>query len=196
MSEAPAKRYISTQQAAFIGVGAMVGAGIFSLLGAAGEVAGRCRLAVVPARRRHRRAAGLLVRQARRQLPVGRRPARVRQPGLRRRPRRDGGRLADLLAQRHRHGDGRRLVRELRQLGVRRRQRRLGEGLRGRPARDDDRPQRRRLERRRPGPEPRRLRRHRHPGVLRRGDDREHRTGQPRAVDLSAVRRTSCRASR
>ena len=36
MSEAPAKRYISTQQAAFIGVAAMVGAGIFSLLGAAG----------------------------------------------------------------------------------------------------------------------------------------------------------------
>src|SRR6186997_1298775 len=40
MSEAPAKRYISTQQAAFIGVGAMVGAGIFSLLGTAGEIAG------------------------------------------------------------------------------------------------------------------------------------------------------------
>jgi amino acid transporter len=34
------RRYISTQQAAFIGVAAMVGAGIFSLLGAAGEVAG------------------------------------------------------------------------------------------------------------------------------------------------------------
>ena len=33
-------RHISTQQAAFIGVAAMVGAGIFSLLGAAGEVAG------------------------------------------------------------------------------------------------------------------------------------------------------------
>ncbi len=32
--------YISWRQAAFIGVGAMVGAGIFSLLGAAGEVAG------------------------------------------------------------------------------------------------------------------------------------------------------------
>jgi len=40
MNEAPAKRYISTQQAAFIGVAAMVGAGIFSLLGAAGAVAG------------------------------------------------------------------------------------------------------------------------------------------------------------
>ena len=41
MSEAAAPaRHISTQQAAFIGVAAMVGAGIFSLLGAAGEVAG------------------------------------------------------------------------------------------------------------------------------------------------------------
>src|SRR3954471_13713303 len=33
-------RTLSVRQAAFIGVGAMVGAGIFSLLGAAGEVAG------------------------------------------------------------------------------------------------------------------------------------------------------------
>ena len=38
-SEAP-RRTIGTAQAAFIGVAAMVGAGIFSLLGAAGEVAG------------------------------------------------------------------------------------------------------------------------------------------------------------
>ena len=34
------KKYYSVRQAAFIGVGAMVGAGIFALLGAAGEVAG------------------------------------------------------------------------------------------------------------------------------------------------------------
>ncbi|SNY29793.1 APC family permease [Paractinoplanes atraurantiacus] len=33
-------KYLSVRQAAFIGVGAMVGAGIFALLGAAGEVAG------------------------------------------------------------------------------------------------------------------------------------------------------------
>jgi amino acid transporter len=33
-------RHVNTREAAFIGVGAMVGAGIFSLLGAAGEVAG------------------------------------------------------------------------------------------------------------------------------------------------------------
>jgi amino acid transporter len=36
----PAKKHVSTWQAAFIGVGAMVGAGIFSLLGSAGAVAG------------------------------------------------------------------------------------------------------------------------------------------------------------
>ncbi len=36
----PGRRTISTLQAAFIGVAAMVGAGIFSLLGTAGEVAG------------------------------------------------------------------------------------------------------------------------------------------------------------
>jgi amino acid transporter len=35
-----ARRTLSTRQAAFIGVGSMVGAGIFALLGAAGEVAG------------------------------------------------------------------------------------------------------------------------------------------------------------
>ena len=37
----PATKYLTVRQAAFIGVGAMVGAGIFALLGAAGEVAGR-----------------------------------------------------------------------------------------------------------------------------------------------------------
>lgn len=36
----PSRRALSVRQAAFIGVGAMVGAGIFALLGAAGEVAG------------------------------------------------------------------------------------------------------------------------------------------------------------
>src|SRR3954464_1622591 len=37
---ADAARTLSIRQASFIGVGAMVGAGIFALLGAAGEVAG------------------------------------------------------------------------------------------------------------------------------------------------------------
>jgi amino acid transporter len=36
----PEKKYLNVRQAAFIGVGAMVGAGIFALLGAAGAVAG------------------------------------------------------------------------------------------------------------------------------------------------------------
>jgi amino acid transporter len=39
-SEAAPRQTMTVRQAAFIGVGAMVGAGIFSLLGAAGEVAG------------------------------------------------------------------------------------------------------------------------------------------------------------
>jgi amino acid transporter len=34
------KKFLTVRQAGFIGVGAMVGAGIFALLGAAGEVAG------------------------------------------------------------------------------------------------------------------------------------------------------------
>jgi amino acid transporter len=38
--ESTSTRHLSVRQAAFIGVGAMVGAGIFSLLGPAGEVAG------------------------------------------------------------------------------------------------------------------------------------------------------------
>jgi amino acid permease len=37
---------LTVRQAAFIGVGAMVGAGIFSLLGAAGEVAGATAVAL------------------------------------------------------------------------------------------------------------------------------------------------------
>lgn len=40
MAEAATKAKLNVRQAAFIGVGAMVGAGIFALLGAAGEVAG------------------------------------------------------------------------------------------------------------------------------------------------------------
>jgi hypothetical protein len=35
-----ARKYLSVREATFIGVGAMVGAGIFALLGAAGEVSG------------------------------------------------------------------------------------------------------------------------------------------------------------
>src|SRR5438045_3962083 len=37
---APQQKYLTVRQAAFIGIGAVVGAGIFALLGVAGEVAG------------------------------------------------------------------------------------------------------------------------------------------------------------
>src|SRR5579864_2398071 len=40
MSSPEEKKHLTVRQAAFIGVGAMVGAGIFALLGAAGAVAG------------------------------------------------------------------------------------------------------------------------------------------------------------
>ena len=39
-AQSGSRHYLNVRQAAFIGIGAMVGAGIFSLLGAAGEVAG------------------------------------------------------------------------------------------------------------------------------------------------------------
>ena len=54
------KRYLTVRQAAFIGVGAMVEAGIFALLGAVGEVAGAAGAAVIADRRVRRGAAGLL----------------------------------------------------------------------------------------------------------------------------------------
>jgi hypothetical protein len=82
---APENRYYSVRQAAFIGVGAMVGAGIFALLGAAGEVAGGG-VAVVPDRRGRRGLAGLFLRQAGRPVPVGRGPAGVRGEEHRQRP--------------------------------------------------------------------------------------------------------------
>ena len=81
------------QQAAFIGVAAlMVGAGVVLSASAqrARSTGGSCRLAVVPARRRDRRPAGLFVRQVGAvgaKFPsAGGVAARVRQPGVRRRP--------------------------------------------------------------------------------------------------------------
>ena len=107
---------LNVRQAAFIGVGAMVGAG--HLRAARRGRRGRRRggLDLVPARRCRRRPAGLLVRQVRRPLPVGGRAARVRRPRLRRRPRHRRHRLADPRGQRHRHRHGRGVVRQLREL--------------------------------------------------------------------------------
>src|SRR5262245_36121023 len=56
-------RHFNVRQAAFIGVGAMVGAGIFSLLGAAGEVAGAAVWLSFGPPRVHRRPPGFLVRK-------------------------------------------------------------------------------------------------------------------------------------
>ena len=108
----------------------MVGAGIFALLGAAGEVAGAAVWLSFLIAGVRRRAAGLLVRQVRRPLPVGRRAARVRRPRLRQRARDRRHRLAAPGRQRdhHRHGGG--VVRQLRQRGLRRRRRDWTEGLR------------------------------------------------------------------
>ncbi len=111
--------HVSTRQAAFIGVGAMVGAGIFSLLGAAGEVAGAAvwlsfLLAGVIAALQGYSFAKLGAK-----YPVGRRPPRVRQSGLRRRPHRDRDCVADVRREQHRDGHGRGVVREVRERQLR-----------------------------------------------------------------------------
>ena len=82
----PDKKYLTVRQAAFIGVGAMVGAGIFALLGAAGEVAGAAvwlsfLIAGVIAGLQGYSFAKLGAR-----YPTRRGHARVRREGIRRRP--------------------------------------------------------------------------------------------------------------
>ena len=140
----PASRKLGVRQAAFIGVGAMVGAGIFSLLGAAGEVAGAAvwlsfllagAIAVLQGYSfakfgaRYPSAGGLLEYVA-----AG--SATATSPA---------SRLAAPRRQRDRHRDGGGVVRQLRQRGRRRRQRGLGQGLR-RPRRGGhDRAEHRRL---------------------------------------------------
>ena len=156
------RRSLSVRQAAFIGVGAMVGAGIFALLGCCRR-GGRCSgLDLVPPRRRRRRTAGLLVRQVRGPVPLGRRLPRVRHPGLGRGPLHRRPRLAAARGQRDHHRDGRGLLRQLRQRG-RRRQRRLGEAVRGADPAGDVSPEHPRLPGRREGADRGRRRRRRHP---------------------------------
>src|SRR5437762_14239489 len=123
------ERYLTVRQAAFIGVGAMVGAGIFALLGAAGEVAGAAvwlsfLLAGVFAAlqgysfarlgARYPSAGGLLEYVAK---------------GFGDGHFTRGDRMADVLGERDRDGHGGGLVRQLRQRNVRRDQRRVGPGL-------------------------------------------------------------------
>ena len=151
---------------------------------------GGCRcLAVVPARRRGRRPAGLLVRQVRCPVPVGRWPARVRRAWVRRRPRHRSHRLVDPGRQRHRHGHGRSVVRQLCRLGGCGWRGGVGQGLRGAGGSGDDDAQRRRITSGRPDPDGRRCRRDRHPHRVRRGDTRQHGPGSAGLLRLPAVRR-------
>ena len=75
--ESPATR-LSVRQAAFIGVAAMVGAGIFSLLGAAGEVAGAAVWLSFLIAGAIAGTPGILLFEVRRPLPLGRRAPRIR----------------------------------------------------------------------------------------------------------------------
>ena len=120
---------------------------------------------LVPPRRRCRRPAGLLLREARSAVPLGRRVPGVRRPGWGRGPlhRRPG--VAAARGQRDHHRDGGGVLRQLCQRCCRR-QRRLGQAVRrARPARDGE-PERPRLPGRRQGPDGGRHRRHRHPLVF------------------------------
>lgn len=161
-----ASRKLTVRQAAFIGVGATVGAGIFSLLGAAGEGCRHGRLAVVPDRGRDRPAAGILLRQVRRPLPLGGRPARVRRAGTRQRPPHRHHRVADPGRQRHRHRHGRGLVRKLCQRRPHRRQHRVDQGLRGAAGAGHDPPEHPRFAGGSQDPDGHRLRRAHHPHAV------------------------------
>ena len=168
----------------------MVGAGIFSLLGAAGEVAGSAvwlsfilagAVAVLQ---------GYSFAKIGARYPSGGRPARVRRPRLRQRPHHGRHRLAGARRERDHHRDGGGLVRQLR--GRRDRGGGLGvrdEGLRRAPDRRDVGPQRLRLAGRREGPVDRRRRRDRHPVRLRGHDPRHGRLRAAGAIGLSAARR-------
>ena len=106
-----AKKYISWPQAAFIGVAAMVGAGIFSLLGAAGEVAGSAVwlsfvLAGIIAGLQGYSFAKLGAR-----VPVGGRSSRIRPSWLRRRAFHRHRRLDDVFGEHHCDRDGGGVVR-------------------------------------------------------------------------------------
>ena len=131
-------RRFGTREAAFIGVGAMVGAGIFSLLGTAGEVAGSAvwisflLAGIVAALQgysfaklgaRFPSAGGLIeyINQG-----FGAATSRRSWPG---------SLLRNIIVT----GDGGGVVRQLRELRVRQRRRGLGEGLRDRARGRDDR---------------------------------------------------------
>ena len=122
-------REMSVRGAAFLGIGAMVGAGHLRAARRGRRRRGLGRLALVPARRRRRVAARLHRRQARRPLPVLGRAVRLPDAGLRERAAGRHRLLARLLRRdRDRLLDGRGLLRELRDVALRRRRRRRAPG--------------------------------------------------------------------
>ena len=92
-TDTPRTRYVSTREAAFIGVGAMVGAGIFSLLGTAGEVAGSAVWLSFVLAGGIAALQGYSFAKLGARYPTRGRPARVRQPGIRR-----SGHVATIIA--------------------------------------------------------------------------------------------------
>ena len=180
-------KYLTVRQAAFIGVGAMVGAGIFALLGAAGEVAGAAVwlsfliagfVAVLQGYSfaklgaRYPSAGGLLEY-------VAKATGNGHFTGI--------TRLADVPGQRDRDGHGGGVVRELRRLDVRRREPGVDQVLRGGDHPGDDRGERGRVRaggRRADGD---RLRRARDIVGVRGGHAGEHHPVAAGAVEVPAV---------
>ena len=181
---------MSVRGAAFLGIGAMVGAGIFALLGEAGAIAGAAvwlsfLLAGIVAALLGYTVVKLGVR-----YPVLRRPDRLPRRGVRQRAARRDRLVAGVFrGDRDRVLDGRGRVRQLRNVAVHRRRRRgrLGQRvhLGGRPRDAGDQP--RRLARGRSGPVADRRRAARRLRRLHRRDDRRHRLRPARVQRLSAA---------
>ena len=128
--QAKPKQHLTIRQAAFIGVGAMVGAGIFALLGAAGEVAGSAVWLSFLIAGAVAGAAGLLVREVRRPIPSAGGLLEYVAKGFGEGHFTGDHRLAHLRRQRDHHRHGGRVLRQLRQRAVRPRRRGLDQGVR------------------------------------------------------------------
>ena len=180
---------LNVRQAAFIGVGAMVGAGIFALLGSAGEVAGAAvwisfliagaiaglqGYSFAKFGARYPSAGGLLEYVVR---------------GFGNGHATGDHRLVDPRRQRHRDGHGRRVLRQLCQLGRGRRKRGVGQGVRRRRGARHDDTQRDRVTGRGESSNRRRRRRHRDPHRVRRLDPGQPRPGPAGVQRLPGDRR-------
>ena len=173
------KKRMTVLQATFIGVGSMVGCRDLRPARRGRRGRGFGGVGVVPHRRRHRRTAGVLVREARGEVPDRRRIDHLPLTRIRRGPHRRHRRLAVLHGGLHRRRDDRGRVRRLCQLRGRAGRRVLGEGARRPAHRGDDQPERHRIDRGGQGPVGARHDRAGHPDRVRRRDDREPR---PRAA--------------